>query len=390
MRVAGFFAGIGGLERGLAESGHHAVTLCEFDTGAQAVLRERFPGVKLLGDVRGVEALPDCDLVAAGFPCQDLSQAGRTAGIGGKRSGLVQEVFRLIGLAKSPPEWILLENVPFMLQLERGRAMTYLVEQLETLGYRWAYRVIDAHSLGLPQRRRRVVVLAARTADPRDVLLVDSDGEDRALSSEGARFCGFYWTEGVRGLGWAIEAVPTLKGGSTIGIPSPPAIWDMSSGLIGTPSLRDSERLQGFPAGWTEPTSRVPGFRDSFRWKLVGNAVNVRMSEWLGRRLLQPGTYDDSADFPLSRDETWPDAAWGGSGVAHRADVTEWVKSRRKQLRLSEFLLDELKPLSIRASSGFLERTTQGSLRFPKGFLDAVRAHALRIEEDAAARGATR
>ncbi|MDJ0114886.1 DNA cytosine methyltransferase, partial [Rhodococcus erythropolis] len=71
--------------------------LCEIDPGAQAVLRSRFADVPLHGDVTKLRALPsDIELVAAGFPCQDLSQAGKTAGITGARSGLVDEVFRLV------------------------------------------------------------------------------------------------------------------------------------------------------------------------------------------------------------------------------------------------------------------------------------------------------
>ena len=97
-------------------------------------------------------------MVSAGFPCQDLSQAGRTAGIPGEGSGLVREVFRLSGSNPATGR-VLLENVPFMLQLERGRAMRLLTESLER-GYPWAYRIIDSRAFGVPQRRERVVVLA--------------------------------------------------------------------------------------------------------------------------------------------------------------------------------------------------------------------------------------
>jgi DNA (cytosine-5)-methyltransferase 1 len=379
LRVAGFFAGIGGLDLGLAASGHQMAWLCESDPGAVAVLRERFPAVPQVGDVRVVQKLPHCDMLTAGFPCQDLSQAGRTAGIRGERSGLIQVVFDLLERSKHRPEWLLLENVPFMLQLERGCAMSYLVERIEALGYRWAYRIVDARSLGIPQRRRRVIVLASMQYDPRDVLLVDSGTEPDEVPLESATLCGFYWTEGIRGLGWAVESVPTLKGGSTVGIPSPPAVWNTSTGVVGTPSLRDAERLQGFPSGWTEPAAHVPGLRNSFRWKLVGNAVNVRVSEWLGQRLRKPGRYDDSADFPLGRGEAWPSAAWGGLGQSHTSAATEWVKTRRKQVHLREFLLDDLTPLSARATNGFIGRTEQSSLRFPPRFLDALREHSRRV-----------
>ena len=94
MKVAGLFAGVGGLEHGLAQAGHESVFLCEIWDPARAVLAKRLPGIPCAGDVRELTSLPgETELLAAGFPCQDLSQAGMTAGIGGKRSGLVGEIF---------------------------------------------------------------------------------------------------------------------------------------------------------------------------------------------------------------------------------------------------------------------------------------------------------
>src|SRR5262249_43455119 len=157
-------------------------------------------------------------LVAAGFPCQDLSQAGKTKGIEGSRSGLVAEVFRLLARDRVP--WLLLENVPFMLQLAGGRALDVIIESIDALGYQWAYRVGASLAFGLPQRRERVFLLASRSEDPRGVLFADSAERPEPPSPWHSVACGFYWTEGVRGLGWAVDAVPTLKGGSTVGIPS--------------------------------------------------------------------------------------------------------------------------------------------------------------------------
>src|SRR5262245_58792338 len=96
LRVVGLFAGIAGTEAGLHRAGHSSELLCEIDDAAATVLRVRFPSIPLTRDVRTLDALPDCDLVAAGFPCQDLSQAGRTAGIEGSNSSLVKRVFELL------------------------------------------------------------------------------------------------------------------------------------------------------------------------------------------------------------------------------------------------------------------------------------------------------
>jgi DNA (cytosine-5)-methyltransferase 1 len=379
LRVAGLFAGIGGIERGLHQAGHTTEFLCEVEPAAVRVLRRRFPGPDLALDIRDVRSLPRVDLVAAGFPCQDLSQAGRTAGIDGLQSGLVGEVFRLLG-RRGGPTWLALENVPFMLSLHRGRAMQFLVKSLEDLGYTWAYRVVDALAFGLPQRRRRVLMLASRTEDPRAVLFARDAGIPATRHPAGAA-CGFYWTEGLRGLGWAIDAVPTLKGGSTIGIASPPGIWFPGTGLIATPDLRDAERLQGFPADWTAPGDIEISSRTA-RWKLVGNAVSVPVARWLGRQLREPLPFE-AATVPLAPGDPWPIAAWGRSGRAWRVEASMWPERGRRG-HLSTFLRYPPVPLSERATAGFLRRADVSTLHFPPGFLEDVVVHLERVSGRAA------
>src|SRR5207245_798129 len=210
---------------------------CEIDPGCTAVLASRFRKARRVGDVRKLRSLPAAEVLAAGFPCQDLSQAGRTAGIDGASSGLVAEVFRLFERARKKPRWLVLENVPFMLRLDGGRAMHFLTQNLEDLGLTWAYRVVDTRSFGLPHRRVRVILVASTTEDPREVLFAD-DANENLPEDRSGRACGFYWTEGTRGLGWAVDSIPTLKGGSAIGIASPPAIW-MPNGKIVTPDISD-------------------------------------------------------------------------------------------------------------------------------------------------------
>jgi len=300
-----------------------------------------------------------------------------TRGIAGDRSGLVGEVFRLLRRRRVP--WVLLENVPFMLQLSRGRALEVIVSELEELGYRWAYRVVDSRSFGLPQRRERVFLLASIEHDPRPVLFADDAGPPEEESLDGHTAFGFYWTEGIRGLGWAVNAVPTLKGGSTVGIPSPPAILLPTREIV-TPDLRDAERMQGFRADWTKPAERV--VRRSHRWKLVGNAVTVHVSHWIGRRLASPGFYDGSWDAVLPKGTPWPRAAWGAGTKRHRADLSAWpLRRTRKPLR--EFLRYSARPLSLKAAEGFRSRTKTSSLRFPAGFLDSVDAHIRRMRQSA-------
>ena len=372
-KVAGLFAGIGGIELGLRSAGGHAELLCENWEPASSVLGVQFPDVPLVGDVRDLRALPKVDVVAAGFPCTDLSQAGLTKGIRGSASGLVSEVFRLLRKSRTPV--LLLENVRNMLVLDGGEAMRYLVAELEGLGYRWAYRLVDSRFTGVPQRRQRVMFVASTEIDPRAVLFADDAGEpdSRRYSTD---LCGFYWTEGLRGLGWARDAVPTLKGGSTIGIPSPPAIWAPENELglrLVMPSIEEAEQLQGFPTDWTCPAVSHGRHRGT-RWKLVGNAVTVGVSSWIGKRLVEPGEpYLEGA--PIQGGDRWPTAAYGASGKAWAVDISMWPTQER-YTHLAEVVdAKSAAPVSFRGSAGFLSRAERGSLRFAPRFLQDVAEH---------------
>ncbi|CAN5622538.1 DNA cytosine methyltransferase [soil metagenome] len=382
MKVVGLFAGIGGIELGFQRAlGSRAETqlLCEWWRPAQQVLTARFPGVEVHPDVRDLKELPaGVDVLTAGFPCTDLSQAGRTAGITGQQSSLVSHVFEALRLAESRGRrlpWLLIENVANMLALDRGQAMRYLVGELETLGYRWAYRIVDSRFTGVPQRRRRVLLVASRTEDPRSVLFADDDGARSEAQLKDDAY-GFYWTEGRGGLGWAQDAVPTLKGGSTIGIPSPPAVWvpDAEPGRkLLTPQVEDAEVLQGFARGWTKP-AHPGGLRNGPRWKLVGNAVTVDVAAWVAARLESPGTCH-AETRPWRGATAWPAAAWGEAGVVNAVAVSEHPLMRPYQHLHDVVDVRAAAALSHRGAAGFWRRLQQGNLGRHPGFRADIAEH---------------
>jgi DNA (cytosine-5)-methyltransferase 1 len=367
MRITALFAGIGGMERGLHESGHETLLSCEIWDPAVEVLSAQFPLVTNHRDVATLNSLPSStELLTAGFPCQDLSQAGMTAGINGRRSGLVGHVFRLLDRRKVPV--VVLENVSFMLQLDKGAAMDRLASAFEDRGYRWAYRTVNSLSF-LPQRRERVFFVASRCdLDPSQVLFADEAETHFAKTELTTHAHGFYWTEGTRGLGWASDAIPTLKNGSTIGIPSPPSIL-LPGGRIVKPDIRDAERLQGFPADWT---SSAP---ERLRWSLVGNAVSVPVATWLGKRLKNPGLYETgrSMKWP-TKPGSFPKSARFDGKVRQVVEISGFPIWKKRE-PLHKFLKHEGTLLSARATAGFLSRAEASSLRFVPGFLDAVRSH---------------
>ena len=219
MRSVGLFSGIGGFELGLQRAGIDTELLCEYwEPAARPFCRSDFEPT-VVGDIRELGALPQVDVVTAGFPCTDLSQVGRTAGIDGDESGLVREAFRLI--EETPPTWVVLENVPNMLSLNGGAAMSFIADWFEEHGWNWAYRTVDSQHFGVRQRRRRVFLVASRTEDPRRRAVRRRGWRGQRSKPTHAAY-GFYWTEGNRGLGWGDGVTPTLKGGSKLGIASPP------------------------------------------------------------------------------------------------------------------------------------------------------------------------
>ncbi len=157
MKTLSLFSGIGAASLAVeAHFGAEAVAFVELDKHCQKVLVRHNPGVPVFDDVRtvGAHKLPSFDILEAGFPCQDLSAAGKQAGLDGERSGLYSEVLRIAG--ECLPRWVFIENVPALLKY-RGR----IERDFERIGYglTWA-KVAAQHVKGCPHRRLRVFVLA--------------------------------------------------------------------------------------------------------------------------------------------------------------------------------------------------------------------------------------
>lgn len=377
--ILSLFSGIGGIEQGLAQAGFtNKIGFYENWASAIAVLEHRYPGTPITDDVRKLENFQGAALVSAGFPCTDLSQAGQMKGLDGVASSLVRHVLDLLQVDR--PEWVLLENVPNMLHLGQGGAMREIVAKLEQAGYGWAYRVMDSRSFGLAQRRRRVYLLAGRDSDPAPVLFrEDTRGarEDGAAPFARKTAFGFYWTEGNRGVGWAIDAIPTLKGSTTVSVPSPPGVWlpyGEEGARIVRPSIGAAEHLQGFEEGWTEAAP----VRD--RWKLVGNAVSVPAAQWIGAGLAKVGKLPngDALDrTPLLAGGRWPAAASHWKGKTWAVTVTEWPTEPQQPRQHLATVLKHYgwEPLSYRATKGFRDRLARSSLKYQPQFMADLSSH---------------
>lgn len=344
MKVLSLFSGVGGFDLGLEAAGMETVALCEWDRHAQSILRRHWPNTPLYGDVSeltGAQLIADGvypDLVAFGSPCQDLSVAGKRAGLAGERSGLFHEATRIIRELRTLtdgtlPRWVVWENVVGALNSNAGADFGAVLDEMGNLGahlIEWA--VLDAQNYGVPQRRRRVFLVAclnprtsARCPDPllpvgqgsprdlaplreawkaspagstgraRDVGLIDVswwDGGDQAdtitTKSDGQRMpdkqrlqAVAYGFSHYSSKATAVDGIsPTLRAdktgtGHAVGLGS----------IVRRLTPRECERLMGWPDDWTRWTDTGKEQADSHRYKQIGNGVASPVAEWVGRQI---------------------------------------------------------------------------------------------------------
>lgn len=161
LRVLSLFAGIGGFDLGLERTGgFETVAFCEIDPFCRKVLAKHWPNVKQYEDVRELTADTlardgiAVDVIAGGFPCQDISLAGEGAGLEGERSGLWSEIARLVGEVR--PQFVIVENVSALL----GRGLGQVLGELASLGYDAEWHCIPAAAVGAQHIRDRIWILA--------------------------------------------------------------------------------------------------------------------------------------------------------------------------------------------------------------------------------------
>ena len=162
LHLLDLFSGIGGFSLGLERSGHfRTVAFCEIDPWPRGVLRRHWPDVPIYEDVRDLTAARlradgiRVDAMCGGFPCQDISVAGKGAGLDGERSGLWREYSRLVGELR--PSVVFVENVGAL----RGRGLAAVLGDLAALGYDAQWHAVPAAAVGAPHLRDRVWIVAA-------------------------------------------------------------------------------------------------------------------------------------------------------------------------------------------------------------------------------------
>ena len=174
----------------MQRQGVKVVASVEIDKKCNEVLARHFPDATQFTDVTTVKGedlinagfTPSTGIITGGFPCQDLSVAGKRAGLAGERSGLFWEIARLV--EETQTEYFVIENVPGLLTSNKGRDFGVVIGTMADIGYSLAWRVLDAQHFGVPQRRRRVFIVGRRTGDglgPAEVLF-KSEGLRRNIT----------------------------------------------------------------------------------------------------------------------------------------------------------------------------------------------------------------
>jgi DNA (cytosine-5)-methyltransferase 1 len=292
LTIGSLFSGIGGLELGLERAGLGPVLWqVECDPFCRSVLAKHWPNATRYDDVRTAQP-PPADVLCGGFPCQDISDAGKRAGIGGERSGLWEHFARLIGVLR--PRYVVVENVSALLSRGMGRVLG----DLAALGYDAEWSSLRASDVGAPHRRERIFIVAhaagqrrARSGKGRECAGVDAAGancpmahaaEPRREGPDGCREPPRERRPPIEperlGDAWCDGGAPKSRlGGSVDGLPS----W-----------------LDRWPAGpgeaqhaW-EPPRTVQGksVNRPARLRALGNAVVPRCAEVVGREILAIAT----------------------------------------------------------------------------------------------------
>lgn len=321
MRHASFFSGVGGLDLGFERAGIQTISVSEVEPYACSVLAERFPGAPNLGDITKIkkEDIPYAEVWSGGFPCQDLSWAGKRRGFSGERSVLALTFLDLVEQRR--PRWIVLENVQGIFSTSEGRDFGTLIAEMDKLGYGVAWRTLDARYFGVPQRRRRVFIVGSLGSERAAEVLFECEGS-----------CGHYQASGSS---WATSAGQVADGSGIAGTILARSWKGVSSTIdnhlvVGTPVDSDGVRAAdglarrvdnreeleetltfpsrlgsnakitsgqaqafahsaGAPAvlqsGVSVSANAEPG-TDMHRYRCCGNGVVANVAEWIGRRLV--------------------------------------------------------------------------------------------------------
>jgi DNA (cytosine-5)-methyltransferase 1 len=319
--LGSLFDGIGGWLLAARHAGVTPVWASEIELFPCSVTARHFPDVKQLGDITQIDSdtLTPVDIICAGSPCQDLSIAGKRKGLNGERSGLFRTAVDLVRrmrerTAGKYPRFFVWENVPGAFSSSRGMDFQAVLEEIGESeipmpqGNRWApaglvqcpraeiaWRVLDAQYWGVPQRRKRIFLVADFAAHDRRAgeILFECEGvsgnpaESKGTRKGAARGTADCTRIAVYDMTHADEVmrpvkdgiVPTLNARMGTGGNQVPVV--LTEGKVRRLALTECERLQGLEDGYTE------GGSDTARYKALGNGMAQPCATYIIKRIAE-------------------------------------------------------------------------------------------------------
>lgn len=305
IRFYDLFAGIGAFRLGMERAGFICVGSCEIDKYALQVYNTRFSEQNEPQDARKLDArkLPDFEVLTAGFPCQAFSYAGKRLGFNETRGTLFFEIVRIA--KEKRPEILLLENVRGLLNHDRGRTFSTIIDKLSKVGYDLEWQCIDGKYF-VPQKRERIFIIGYRRDKPRRKIFPiegcckNNDQTPEEAQRERERFRNEYstaidanyWKGGGSGSRTMILAAHT-KANIKQRVQDREEVWTIDTSnskqyitegsRIRRLTPLECERVMGLPDGWT----KVEGVSDTQRYKCIGNAVIPQVVEMIGKELMK-------------------------------------------------------------------------------------------------------
>ena len=298
-KVASLFSGIGGFDLGFEKAGFEVTFQCEINEFCRNILKEHWPEIPCHENIKELHAtdIPQSDVWAGGFPCQDVSLArmGHRPGLKGKRSGLFYDFARLIGEAR--PRVVLLENVAGLLSSHRGKDFAIVIQTLAELGYSVGWRVLNSKNFGVPQSRQRVYIVGCHRDihGPGEILFepecsardaAESESDEEAALSPFKKSIGDPSGFGpvVQSIAYCLYACSARHTGTDW---SRTYVQYPRKGQVRRLTPKECEGIMSFPEGWTIPTKgKYQGDDlDSLRYHALGNAVTPPVAEWLANRI---------------------------------------------------------------------------------------------------------
>lgn len=265
LNVLDIFSGIGGFSLGLEAAGMQTVAFCEINPFCQKTLKNHWQSVPVFPDVtvlhkEDLKSLPQIDIIAGGFPCQDISIAGKKKGITAKRSGLWKEYKRLINEIR--PKYAIIENVANL----RSYGLVNVLQDLWEIGYNAEWHCIPASTFGALHRRDRIWIITHSTCNRSNVSYTNSER-----------------LQGHRGFE---EISPICSQEQVSMYHSSKGIKQWGEEPLEVPRLKDErlnpdwvEWLMGYPISWTDGGSRMQ------RLMALGNSVVPLIPEFLGQSI---------------------------------------------------------------------------------------------------------